>query len=33
MIPILGPGQIQQNKTLIVAESYNLAQVQPIYEK
>jgi hypothetical protein len=32
MIPVIGPGLIQQNKTLLLNENSNLAKVQPIYD-
>ena len=32
LIPTVGPGLIQQNKTILLAESTNLAQSQPLYD-
>jgi hypothetical protein len=32
MIPTVGPGLIQQNKTILLVESDNLARAQPIYD-
>lgn len=32
MIPTVGPGLIQQNKTILLVESDNLARAQPLYD-
>jgi hypothetical protein len=32
MIPMVGPGLIQQNKTIMLLETDNLAKAQPIYD-
>lgn len=32
MIPTTGPGLIQQNRTILLSETANIAQAQPIYD-